>query len=95
MSIETLLQKKSEDAVKPQIFDLSIDADRVAVEDLLKSGKTKQASDSFEVRTTHNKKDLRPHIALRSYQDEKYFKLGTKPKYIAADSQAKVPVLVK
>ncbi|MEK7630947.1 MAG: ThiF family adenylyltransferase [Patescibacteria group bacterium] len=49
MNIETLLQKKSEDAVKPQIFDLSVDADCAAVEDLLKSGKIQQVSDSFEV----------------------------------------------
>ncbi len=41
------------------------------------------------------KRRTRPIIALRSYQDEKYFKVGTKPKYIAADSQARMPILVR
>jgi len=49
MNLETLLQKKSEDTIKPEIFDLSVDADCAVVEDLLKSGKIQQVSDSYEV----------------------------------------------
>ncbi|MEK7650046.1 MAG: ThiF family adenylyltransferase [Patescibacteria group bacterium] len=49
MSIETLLQKKNEDSIKPEIFDLSVDVDRAAVEELLKTEKIQQISDSYEV----------------------------------------------
>jgi phenylacetate-CoA ligase len=59
------------------------------------TAKLKEINMEYLFITTHNKKDLRPHIALRPYQDEKYFKVGMKPKYIAADSQAKAPVLVR
>lgn len=56
------------------------------------TAKLKEINMEYLFITTHNKKDLRPHIALRSYQDEKYFKVGMKPKYIATDSHIKKPV---
>jgi phenylacetate-CoA ligase len=36
--------------------------------------------------TTHNDKDLRPHIKLWPYQHEKFFKPGLKPRYISTAS---------
>ena len=32
--------------------------------------------------STHLDKDMKPHITLWQYQDEKYFKPGIKPRYI-------------
>lgn len=37
--------------------------------------------------STHNDKDLRPHIKLREYQDAQYFKPGLKPRYIHSVAQ--------
>jgi len=49
MSLEILLAGKENNEVRPEIFDFSREADRAQVEELLKTGKIQQVSDSFDV----------------------------------------------